>query len=387
MNMDFKSILERARRILLLTAPLVLLQPVTALAALDLLKVPALQSSLAAKGMLLGIATAGERRLVAVGERGIIVYSDDNGARWKQAAVPVSVSLTAVRFASKDQGWAVGHDGVILHSRDGGETWEKQFDGNDANALVIAELEARLKATQDAADKAAGKAKEAANEALEATRNALEDVKAGAEFGPGRPLLGLWFRDENEGLAVGAFGQVFHTADGGKHWESWGGRINNPEGLHYNAIIQLPDGALLIIGEAGKLRRSRDGGARWETLDTGYSGHFYGAVAVPESKVLLAFGFAGNIYRSEDDGKSWQAVERLTRKPLIGGLRLADGTLLLVDSDRRQLTSRDNGKTFSIGAAQTGRAVAALLPVLVQGQLAVCGTGGATLLKPNSAGN
>ena len=36
------------------------------------------------------VALAGSR-LVAVGEHGVIIYSDDEGASWRQASVPVNV--------------------------------------------------------------------------------------------------------------------------------------------------------------------------------------------------------------------------------------------------------------------------------------------------------
>jgi photosystem II stability/assembly factor-like uncharacterized protein len=62
---------------------------------------------------LTGIARAG-KRLVAVGERGIVVLSDDDGATWRQASVPVSVTLAAVQFPTPTQGWVVGHYGVVL---------------------------------------------------------------------------------------------------------------------------------------------------------------------------------------------------------------------------------------------------------------------------------
>ncbi|WP_430515935.1 WD40/YVTN/BNR-like repeat-containing protein, partial [Pseudomonas fluorescens] len=62
-----------------------------------LLDQAALQSAKAAHSVLLAVTRAGER-LVAVGERGIVLLSDDSGVSWRQAKVPVSVSLTAVQF-------------------------------------------------------------------------------------------------------------------------------------------------------------------------------------------------------------------------------------------------------------------------------------------------
>src|SRR5213080_621401 len=88
----------------------------------DVLDLPSKPSALAVRSPLLGMARAGDR-LVTVGQRGHILYSDDSGKNWQQASVPVSCDLTAVYFPSAKQGWAVGNDGVVLHSSDAGVTW------------------------------------------------------------------------------------------------------------------------------------------------------------------------------------------------------------------------------------------------------------------------
>ena len=94
----------------------------------DTLSRPATSSELASRSMLSAVARAGDR-LVAVGERGHIILSDDQGSHWRQAPVPVSVTLTSVCFADDQRGWAVGHRGVVLHTADAGETWALQLDG------------------------------------------------------------------------------------------------------------------------------------------------------------------------------------------------------------------------------------------------------------------
>ena len=66
-------------------------------------------------------------RIVAVGDRGYIVLSDDRGATWRRAKAPAEPMLTAVSFLDAQRGLAVGHDSVILLTRDGGETWTQQF--------------------------------------------------------------------------------------------------------------------------------------------------------------------------------------------------------------------------------------------------------------------
>jgi len=97
----------------------------------DVLDTPAEKSPLAPNTLYNSVVLAG-KRLVSVGQRGHIVYSDDDGKSWVQATVPVSSDLVAVHFATPQKGWAVGHDGVVLQSADGGATWNKQFDGRTA---------------------------------------------------------------------------------------------------------------------------------------------------------------------------------------------------------------------------------------------------------------
>lgn len=361
---------------LLLASSVVLgLESPPAFAGIDLLRQPARQSPLAARGVMLALAKAGSR-LVAAGERGIILYSDDAGKSWIQGTVPVSVTLTALYFVSSDIGWAAGHDGVLLQTTDGGMTWHKQLDGYEANKLVLDDLAGRVEEA-----KARGKGGALTVGSLDEWQAALDDANAGAAFGPARPLLGLWFKNASEGIAVGAFGQLFRTANGGKSWESWGARIVNPDGFHYNAISQLPDQSVVITGEAGKIYRSRDHGKSWSTIDTGYSGHLYGTVGFPESPVLLSFGFAGNILRSVDDGKTWNALPRQTRKSLVGGLVLPDGVLVLAGQDRSLLVSRDRGATFTKINPVPGQPIAAVLAhPLAGGELVVVGAGGVSLL-------
>src|SRR5688572_16714729 len=77
-------------------------------AAPAVLSEPALQSPKALGAAMLAVTRAGHR-LVAVGERGTVLLSDDAGASWRQARVPVQVTLTAVRFVDERTGWAAGH--------------------------------------------------------------------------------------------------------------------------------------------------------------------------------------------------------------------------------------------------------------------------------------
>lgn len=96
-----------------------------------------------ARKLLVDVGSAGKRLLaggwwlVAVGEFGLIVRSDDQGASWVQSPSPTSVMLTAVSFADDPNGWAMGHDGVILATSDCGASWAMQFNGKQGDPQML----------------------------------------------------------------------------------------------------------------------------------------------------------------------------------------------------------------------------------------------------------
>ncbi|MES2148518.1 MAG: YCF48-related protein [Pseudomonadota bacterium] len=326
----------------------------------DTLTTPARVSERAARSMLMALAPAGAR-LVAVGERGIIVYSDDNGAVWHQAEVPVSVTLTGVHFNDPRHGTAVGHDGVVLTSDDAGRHWRKRLDGNQINRMLEQEATA-------AVERARGVPAQ-----LEQAQNAALDLQAATKFGPSRPLLAVWYRQSTLGFAVGAFGQALRTRDGGASWESLGGRIANPDGLHFNAIGHSADGAVMIAGEGGRVYRSNDDGDSWHAIDTGYKGPLYGVIETAPGK-LLAYGFGGNALRSDDGGKHWSALPRLGSKNLIGAVLSADGKLLLAARDGAIFRSADRGRSFE--CVHVGRRLELAGMALAGNHIALAGIGG-----------
>lgn len=301
----------------------------------DLLLLPAVRSERATSSMLLDVMRVGSR-LVAVGEWGRILTSDDNGVSWAQASVPTSVTLTAVHFPTSENGWAVGHDGVVLHTSDGGKTWVKQLDGTQVNGLVLSQVDKIL-----AVDKGAHKDSNAIH-SLESLR---KDAAAAVEEGPSRPFLDVWFRNEREGVVVGAFGMILRTVDGGATWTPILDRIDNPGGQHYYAICQAGT-VLFLAGEAGMLFRSDDFGANWARLKTPYEGSYFGLAASKTS--ILAFGLRGRAVRSDDGGRSWKLVTTPSASALSGGRAFSDGSLWLVGSDGAVLRSTDGGKTFKI---------------------------------------
>lgn len=285
----------------------------------DVLDQPAQHSKQAERSTLLDLAQAG-KRLIAVGQRGHILYSDDQGTSWTQARVPVSSDLNAVQFATELQGWAVGHDGVVLHSRDGGSSWEKQLDGRQLGRLMQDYYDARSDSEQ------------------------WQELSKRIEAeGADKPFLDLWFSDERNGFVIGAFNLIFRTRDGGQSWEPWADRIDNPLGYHLNAIAD--DGKhLFIAGEQGLLVRLADNGERFQALTLPYQGSFFGLSAQPG--MLLAYGLRGQAYRSTDEGLSWTQVLTGLNSPITASASDRHGHVYLFAQTGQALASNDQGRGF-----------------------------------------
>ena len=292
--------------------------PLLAAPAVDALSRPAVQTPQALHGVLQAITRVGER-LVAVGERGTVLLSDDNGGHWRQVPVPVSSTLTAVQFIDR-QGWAVGHAGVVLHSSDAGEHWALQLDGRQLAALELAAAQA------------------------DGDEHRLAAARQGVTDGADKPLLALSFSDALHGMVVGAYGLAFSTADGGRSWSSLIGRLPNPQGLHLYAVAQA-GAQVYVAGEQGLLLRSQDHGGHFEVVGTPYEGSYF-SLAVEADGTVLIGGLRGKVLRSHNEGQSFSAVDN----PLpvsINDMRLIGTQLLLVNqaggllqasADRSRLT-------------------------------------------------
>lgn len=239
----------------------------------------ALQVAHPERGVVFDVKQAGDQ-LVAVGAHGVILRSPDGG-HWQQIASPVDTSLTWVSFADARHGWAVGHDAAILFTGDGGKSWALQ------------------------------------------------------NFEPGRnaPIFSVSALDERTAVAVGAFGLLKRTDDGGQHWRDTDAPDLTADNYHLFAVTRLQDGRVFTVGEAGLMGVSEDSGQTWRKLDAVYDGPLFGARPWHEHGAIV-YGLLGNIYLTDNVGTaSWAKLDAGISASLFGGLNLDDGGVLLVGAN------------------------------------------------------
>ena len=341
------------------TAPLA--GPVAGAGFADVLDTPAQASPLASRGLMQAVARAGNR-LVAVGQRGHVVVSTDEGRTWKQSIIPVSSDLTAVYFVDAMDGWTVGHDGVVLHTADGGESWQLQLDGRKANDMLVAAMERKV----------------AAEPASESAKALLAEAKRYMEQGADKPFLDVWFADARNGYVVGAYNLIFRTADGGKTWEPWFDRTDNPKFFNLYSIRPAA-GDVYIAGEGGLMLKLDTTAQRFKALAVPYKGSFFGVAAA--GNAVLAFGLRGNVWRSDNGGIAWTKVEAGLPAAIVGAASAAGGAILLADAGGRIAASLDGGRSFTPIAVKPSMPVTSFA-VLGDGRFVLAGPRGIAVTDP-----
>lgn len=275
-----------------------------AMAAPPALTIAAAQPNAAALHARMLAATHAGARIVAVGDHGVILLSDDGGRTFREARhVPVSSTLTGVSFSDARTGWAVGHWGAILRTTDAGEHWTLQHSDRSVD----------------------------------------------------QPLFSVYFRTREEGWAVGLWSLMLHTTDGGATWSAVpvsppGAKIAR----NFYAIFPGAKDTLYVACEQGRVLRSTDAGRHWDTIDTGYAGSFWTGAALPDGTLLVA-GLRGTIYRSTDGGDHWQLAKTPFKSSVTALAVRADQSVIAVGLDGIAMSSRDGGATFT-GAQRPDRA-------------------------------
>jgi photosystem II stability/assembly factor-like uncharacterized protein len=296
-------------------------------AAVDPGTLPAEPARLAPRSLLLDIARAGSR-LVAVGERGHVLASDNRGQSWTQAAnVPTQELLTAVCFSDEKRGVAVGHDEIALITTDAGNSWQRTHYAPDAR----------------------------------------------------QPLLDV-LCNGSDVIAVGAYGTYLTSTDHGVTWTAHkfeakplpvkngaagaGAEDEYADDLggdyHLNRIVGASGSRLYMAAEAGRLYRSDDAGRTWAELPSPYDGSFFGILPL-DAESLLAYGLRGNLFRSDDGGNTWRRIALETEAMLNDAVRLPKDGVAIVGLSGTVLLSTDDGNTFKLYQQADRKGLSALV--------------------------
>lgn len=326
-----------------------------------------LDDVLANEASLRGVAFVDPAHGWAVGDRGLILQTDDGGRTWRRALSPTAAPLGAVSFVDARRGWAVGgslrpytHEsrGVVLATDNGGGDWRVVCDSGAPRFRVLRMLDERTGLAAGDSTPTAPSGVWRTDDGGQSWRplpgEAGHDWLAG-DFAPARlgDALGVVAGRRGVGARLAAGGATDTTAAVGLG------------GAYAVALADARRGWL--VGDGGAVRQTLDGGASWEappaeppqTLAEGFS---WRAVACRGEKVWIAGSPGSIVLRSEDGGQSWESSPTGVSSPLTAMTFVDEQRGWAVGEFGVILATEDGGRTWS---AQRGADRRAALLVVV----------------------
>lgn len=117
--------------------------------------------------------------------------------------------------------------------------------------------------------------------------------------------------------AVGKYGLIVHTKDGGRNWEKQASGTTQV----LSAVSFADDRVGFAVGRGGTILATRDGGLSWRMQSCGINEHLLGVQALSETKAYVVGAF-GTLLSTSDGGTTWVKSKLSGEKP---GSRIAEG--------------------------------------------------------------
>jgi photosystem II stability/assembly factor-like uncharacterized protein len=169
---------------------------------------------------------------------------------------------------------------------------------------------------------------------------------------PGFTLKRISFPDVQNGWAVGGYGTIMHTSDGGRTWE----QLKRPTEADLvsvtfvNAKVGYIGGSKALFDRANDrytygvvILRTTDGGQSWRTCYEDDRSEYVGRIhALSDAHALVS---VDRELITEDGGKTWQPVQA-DRADLGSIAFTADGTGYAVSRSGNFYRSLDKGKSW-----------------------------------------
>jgi len=131
-----------------------------------------------------------------------------------------------------------------------------------------------------------------------------------------RRIASVYFLDAQQAWAVGAAGQIYHTADGGQNWKR---QLGEQQLDNFRDVLFYDDQNGWIAGDGGTLLETQDGGQTWKQLASRTRQRVVGVHFTSlEPKWGWAMQRDGTVLYTTD-GKTWTPGDTPERPPFIEG--------------------------------------------------------------------
>lgn len=160
-------------------------------------------------------------------------------------------------------------------------------------------------------------------------------------------LYATKFIDPLQGWAVGAFGAILRSRDGGRTWQPQSGQTTEP--LYDVDFVDSLAG--WAVGRSGLIVHTGDGGETWRRQDSGVDKHLFGVDFV-DARTGVAIGDWGVVLTTSDGGRTWED-QSLAEDIILNDVAMVDaargwsvgerGTVLVTGDGGRTWTTQSSG--------------------------------------------
>lgn len=232
----------------------------------------------------------------AVGERGVLIQTQNGGQLWTSNDSQVERNINSIKFSSPDVIWAVGNAGIIIRSEDNGAVWKEVSTGTYIwNIYGIDFITQNIGWVVGPNKKIMKSTDGGATWSLQAS--------SGSET-----LHEIFFVNDQKGWTVGEWGLILHTSDGGTNWvEQTSGTRNFLQSLYF-----LNDQVGWICGgpittDSSIILQTIDGGTTW-TKQTCPGNATLHDIFFVDNQIGWAVGENGTITTTIDGGTTWACI-------------------------------------------------------------------------------
>lgn len=205
----------------------------------------------------------------------------------------------------EDRGLAVGDSGLVLKTSDGGKSWSKEQNiPTDMALLTVVSRNDRCIAGGQSG-------------LILTSEDCVTWSKA--DSGTRERILGVDMNTAGIAYAVGSFGTVLKSTDGGVTWETlsvpWEQLRGESAEPHLYAVKVFGSGDVVVAGEFELVLRA-DSHGTWDVLHQGKRSLF--GLSSLSNGQLYAVGQEGVILKSADQGLTWNELNSGTKAILTG---------------------------------------------------------------------
>lgn len=275
----------------------------------------------------------------------IVMKSTDNGDTWETLYIPIELNAywKSVHFINDTLGFICGND-RFMKTTDGGITWEgnENLIGYFTSTYFTSPLNGFMTSENNNIYKTTDGGDNWNSQELVTGNSGLSDV---------------YFLNSDTGYCIGYQeigmdqynGKIFKTENGGISWIEVA-----TTSTRLNEIRFTSDDFGIAVGSYGEIAITKDGGSNWDEQNMGYTFELTSVLFQADTSILIAGNNWGEypqtavICFSPDGGNSWNQLMIPDSGPLNSITKSTDSTLRAVGPEGTLLYSNDFGVSWEL---------------------------------------